>query len=61
MIIIASLSADRKSCNGLPRACIFPIVVPRTTLNMTIPSTFVEADKSELMAHVSNGGSGAVR
>lgn len=44
MIIIASLVAVKKSSSGFPALPNLPKDVPNTTLNITIPSTFVVAE-----------------
>ena len=51
IIIMASLSAEKKSCNGFPFSCILPIVAPNTILNITIPKTFVVCENSDLNFH----------
>lgn len=54
-IIIASLVATKKSSNGLPAEPNFPRAVPNTTLNITIPRTFVVAELTCLKFHKCNG------
>lgn len=55
IIIIASLVATKKSSNGLPFAPNFPSAVPNTTLNITIPRTFVVAELTGLKFHKCSG------
>lgn len=52
MIIIASLSAIKKSNKGFPFDCIFPMVTPKITLNITTPKTLVESVGSFLNFNV---------
>lgn len=54
-IIMASLVAVKKSSNGLPAEANFPSAVPNTTLNITIPRTFVVAEFTCLKFHRYNG------
>lgn len=54
-IIIASLVAIKKSSNGLPAEPNLPSAVPNTTLNITIPSTFVVAEFTCLKFHRCKG------
>lgn len=55
IIIIDSLQAIKKSSSGFPAAPILPIAVPRTTLNITTPRTFVVAEFTSLKFHAHNG------
>lgn len=50
--IIASDKATKKSCSGFPFSFSLPMVTPRTTLNMTRPSTFVPSVHSDPISHV---------
>lgn len=54
-IIIASLVALKKSSKGFPGEPNFPSAVPNTTLNITIPSTFVVAEFTCLKFHRCRG------
>lgn len=51
IIIMASLVATKKSSNGLPAEPNLPSAVPNTTLNITIPRTFVVAEFTCLKFH----------
>lgn len=55
IIIIDSLVATKKSSNGLPAEPNFPSAVPNTTLNITIPRTFVVAEFTCLKFHKYKG------
>lgn len=55
IIIMASLVADKKSSNGFPVGPNLPSAVPNTTLNITIPRTFVVAEFVCLKFHRYNG------
>lgn len=55
---MASLVATKKSSNGLPAEPNFPSAVPNTTLNITIPRTFVVAEFTCLKSHAYKGTAG---
>lgn len=55
MIIIASLNDTKKSWMGLPFSRIFPMVAPKTTLNMTRPKTFIPSRHCPLILNSVNG------
>lgn len=51
IIIIASDNVAKTSCNGFPLSPNFPIVAPRTTLNITNPRTFVPCVNSDVILY----------
>lgn len=51
IIIMHSLIAVKNSCSGFPFSRILPMVVPSTTLNITMPSTLVVCVSCDLMVH----------
>lgn len=55
MIIIASLSTAKKSCNNFPCSFILPIVVPKIMLNITKPNTLEPSFCFPLKFHSSIG------
>lgn len=60
IIIIASLVATKKSSKGFPAEPNLPSAVPNTTLNITIPRTFVVAEFTCLKFHRYSGTGGRI-